>query len=171
VIAPATTSLMKDCAFCGTPYKVQCPARLRRSKYCSHACRQKARYARGEIDMTKLVRPAGIKDTFQPKSCDTCQRTYIPTSNRQRYCLVCAPGQRWRALISRYGITKPIWDRMFAAQDGMCCLCAAVPTCVDHCHTTGRVRGLLCDRCNTRLAALDNLEWKARAEVYLAVCK
>ena len=58
-----------------------------------------------------------------------------------------------------YGITHEEYDKMFASQDGKCAICKQFPTknvrahwggklCVDHCHETGKVRGLLCNDCN-----------------------
>lgn len=48
---------------------------------------------------------------------------------------------------------------MFAEQGGRCKICAGdnpgqrrTNFLVDHCHATGKVRGLLCVKCNTRLA-------------------
>lgn len=58
----------------------------------------------------------------------------------------------------RYGVTPEDYDRMFAEQGGVCAICGQPETatrrgivrslCVDHDHTTGVVRGLLCSRCN-----------------------
>lgn len=56
------------------------------------------------------------------------------------------------------------------AQGGACAICRAVPQslCVDHCHKTGAVRGLLCAHCNRALGFLrDNPESCARAVEYL----
>ena len=40
--------------------------------------------------------------------------------------------------------------------------------CVDHCHTTGNVRGLLCDTCNTALGKFrDNIDLLNEAIKYL----
>lgn len=40
--------------------------------------------------------------------------------------------------------------------------------CVDHCHTTGKVRGILCDDCNISLGKMaDDPERLKRAAVYL----
>jgi hypothetical protein len=60
---------------------------------------------------------------------------------------------------------------MVAAQNGACKVCNEVPTetlRVDHCHVTGRVRGLLCRKCNTGLGMLrDSVAIVASALEYL----
>lgn len=54
-----------------------------------------------------------------------------------------------------YGITVAQYDEMFRRQHGLCDICAHPPKnmrlSVDHDHTTGRVRGLLCFLCNHKL--------------------
>lgn len=60
-------------------------------------------------------------------------------------------GERERHLIRKYGVTLADYDRMFAKQDGKCAICKKTQERafdVDHCHKTGRVRGLLCTSCN-----------------------
>jgi hypothetical protein len=64
-------------------------------------------------------------------------------------------------LKSAYGITPEEYEALLTAQGGGCKVCAAPPEgekhkClhVDHDHTTGAVRGLLCHRCNTALGLL-----------------
>lgn len=52
-----------------------------------------------------------------------------------------------------YGISVEAYDEMLAAQGGVCAICGRRPRDdislhVDHCHITGRLRGLLCFRCN-----------------------
>lgn len=56
-------------------------------------------------------------------------------------------------LKSKYGLTPAQWDVLLVVQAGRCALCAKPlhRPCVDHDHTTGVVRGLLCDNCNTGL--------------------
>ena len=62
-------------------------------------------------------------------------------------------------LKAKYGITPEDYDRMLEQQGGGCCLCGAPPPeggslHVDHDHDTGRVRSLLCFRCNAGLGQL-----------------
>lgn len=64
----------------------------------------------------------------------------------------------------RYGISSNDYDKMFQTQDGKCAICGNPETAthnfsknkqslaVDHCHKTGKVRGLLCQDCNRGIA-------------------
>lgn len=65
------------------------------------------------------------------------------------------PGQierEKRQKLAQYGLTADAFDAMLAAQGGLCAICgdrmAGKFLHVDHCHSSGRVRGLLCTRCN-----------------------
>lgn len=58
----------------------------------------------------------------------------------------------------KYGMTLADYDRMYAVQCGRCALCNSDKPgaphgrfCVDHDHQTGRVRALLCQKCNVGL--------------------
>jgi len=56
-----------------------------------------------------------------------------------------------------YNITIEQYENLFKQQNGKCAICKQIPIgkthndgtlCVDHCHITGKVRGLLCQKCN-----------------------
>jgi len=77
----------------------------------------------------------------------------------------------------KYGMTMEDYDRMLAGQNHQCAACPTTEPggrhssdyfVVDHCHTTGKVRGLLCHNCNTALGLLhDDLEKIKALENYL----
>src|SRR6266851_2205326 len=57
-------------------------------------------------------------------------------------------------VLKRYGISEEEYERLLRLQNGVCAICKEKPEgwlCVDHCHLTGKVRGLLCKNCNSAL--------------------
>jgi hypothetical protein len=67
------------------------------------------------------------------------------------------PSLRSAPLNRLYGISVVEYDALLAKQGGVCAICrqhSKRRLCVDHCHLTGTVRGLLCDRCNLGLGYL-----------------
>lgn len=80
----------------------------------------------------------------------------------------------------KYGITTKGYNEMYESQQGKCAICNGEGFCmaehhklklvVDHCHTTGAVRGLLCHNCNRALGLFkDNIESLEKAVRYLKV--
>lgn len=78
-----------------------------------------------------------------------------------------------RRRLKRYGLTEDDWDYLMKIQNSRCAICNVILQkgrhChVDHCHTSGKVRGLLCSHCNLMLGhARDNVELLAKAITYL----
>lgn len=80
-------------------------------------------------------------------------------------------------LKEKYGLTPAAYDALYQKAEGKCEICAAPglsifqegkvgdKLCVDHCHTTGAIRGMLCHHCNRCMAIVDN--HKAGIERYL----
>ena len=73
----------------------------------------------------------------------------------------------------KYGITEGIFNVLLNEQKHSCAICLSGFTekkraYIDHCHSTGRVRGLLCMNCNTGLGHFkDSTELMACASLYL----
>lgn len=80
----------------------------------------------------------------------------------------------------RYGITRDDYLKMLLEQGGVCAICKTAEAvinkktgtfrllAVDHCHTTGKVRGLLCSHCNHAIGKFkDNVDILKSAISYL----
>ena len=107
---------------------------------------------------------------FDSKRCKKCQSDYDARryaangekeKERQRQYRQ-KPGvteqYRDRALQKQYGISLEEYNRMNVSQNSQCDICHGTSTkalCVDHCHKTGRVRKLLCTRCNYAIGLFD----------------
>lgn len=65
---------------------------------------------------------------------------------------------RNRMLLHYHGITSEKYSEMLGSQDGKCAGCKAIfkVLSVDHDHITGKIRGLLCAKCNTGLGMLND---------------
>lgn len=79
-------------------------------------------------------------------------------------------------LMRKYGITAEQYAELLAAQGGVCAICGSnapgrrdhrnLP--VDHCHTSNRIRGLLCHSCNRAIGLLqDSPDLLEKAAAYL----
>lgn len=121
------------------------------------------------LDQFKLVSPRRVPMRF----CLDCY-----TDNRRKSRSGEKPfNSRNDGLTRTYGITLEDYDRMLQDQNGRCAICCssnhkgAARTshwCVDHCHSTGKVRGLLCHACNRALGNFgDSIESLERAILYL----
>lgn len=87
----------------------------------------------------------------QCKSCRALVRQQVdPAKNRERFL-------NWK-----YGIGDAEYQRMLEKQAGVCAICARPQLThrkyldIDHCHSTGKVRGLLCSNCNRGLGYLQD---------------
>lgn len=80
--------------------------------------------------------------------------------------------QRRSMLKRRYGLTEEQFDQILTRQASVCPICATAlddrNAVVDHDHTTGRVRGVLCQRCNRTIGLLrDDPALIRKAAAYL----
>lgn len=81
-------------------------------------------------------------------------------------------------LMRTFGISLEQYNEMLELQDGVCAICGDAPDVrdedrrsqgvasrlvVDHCHQTGRVRGLLCAACNKGIGLLQDSVTVVRA--------
>jgi hypothetical protein len=113
------------------------------------------------------------------KLCRTCgevkphsdwHRNSTASDGLSTRCKACRAVQgRQDHLKREYGLTEAERDEMVASQMGLCVICLKAPAVhVDHCHKTGRVRGVLCFNCNSAIGKLgDDPDAVRRAAAYL----
>ena len=123
------------------------------------------------------VRPNGYSESYcaeckRPSGAERSRRFW---HNNPEYRARSRVTNR-RATLKRYhGVTPEDYDRMYAAQNGVCAICGSASLQngrsnldIDHCHKTNVIRGLLCQRCNRAIGLFgDNADTMLRAVEYL----
>ena len=115
-------------------------------------------------------------------SCATCNSEFIGKHYNSKYCSeTCAQQNTYSRnrikilnkgyqLWAVYKLTIDDFEQMQKDQNYCCAICKrdTKKFYVDHCHTTNKVRGLLCMNCNTGLGHFqDNQDWLNNAISYL----
>ena len=117
------------------------------------------------------------------KTCNCCGETksldqfydklsrkgVVKKEARCRECILAKKAERYDPLKKRaadlksgFGISIEDYDKLLQEQDGVCAICRGPHRGrgkhfhVDHCHDTGKVRGLLCSPCNVGMGMLNH---------------
>ncbi|QCW23048.1 hypothetical protein [Synechococcus phage S-B05] len=126
----------------------------------------------GETKEFKSFSPKGKRVDGSRKYSSHCKPCQAKVK-KERYS---PERKREKDLKSKYGITLNEYDDMLTRQNYKCAICGTDDTTfsngkrfhVDHCHTTGKVRGLLCGKCNVALGHIgDNIDTLSRMINYL----
>ena len=117
------------------------------------------------------------RDKINAQQKEYYQRTKEEKQIKQRLYKQTPQGklaQRYGHIKHRYGLSKDDYLALLEKQNNVCAICLNPETiensilCVDHCHKTGKVRGLLCRMCNSALGKFnDDLSNLKRAVAYL----
>lgn len=125
-------------------------------------------------DATKIRNIANRKYSRENPTCTECGSAlssdnwwpswasmFVPICipcGKERHALIdTKEKQKNRALRNTYGITLTEYNAMLAKQDNKCAICGNTAILehrafhVDHCHTSGKIRGILCNGCNAGL--------------------
>lgn len=115
----------------------------------------------GLVPIKQKANPANWID----RKCSLCfewlpiAEFYPAKTGKQKLHVYCKSCCSIKARAQTYGLTIPQVKDMIVAAGGRCKLCTrqSDSLVVDHCHSTGKVRGLICPLCNVAMAAVDKI--------------
>lgn len=134
-----------------------CVGRKRAAGLCANCYQAKRRADKGDhINALRRSR----RRTWTPEQIEANKTAHRKWRSRSSDTI---REQNYR---QNFGITVSDYNVMFAQQEGKCAVCRSSSSknrrsphlYVDHCHKTGKVRGLLCHRCNIALGMLQEDE-------------
>ncbi len=159
------------CERCGKDFESRGAYKRR---FCSRECRVVAQNATRETTQHEWRTCPVCDEKFQPKQVRGVGRTYCSRACREK----------WHYRRRKFGTSQKYYadyDALFKKQGGKCAICGEPETikdsrngkrkklAIDHCHGTGKLRGLLCTRCNTGLGCfVDDPTRLAAAITYLS---
>ncbi|MDI3407070.1 endonuclease VII domain-containing protein [Streptomyces sp. B-S-A6] len=140
---------------------------------CVAVYHQERQLAKGKNVRPRVETPPGHKycrrcGEIKPHS--EWHRNSSASDGLSTSCKACrAAAGRAGHLKRQYGMTEADRDELVASQKGLCVICLKNPAVhVDHCHSTGKVRGVLCFNCNSAIGKLgDDPDALRRAIAYL----
>ena len=174
------------CRDCGGPvprrsgrkegYKPRCRA-------CDLARPRKCRLCGREVEGTQVYECDDCARIYQRQYKEQVKSKQLKQQKEARDRLkqedpeVLLQKERRKGLQKKYGLSLDDFDKLVISQGGVCAICKrsaaeaggrGTVLHVDHCHATGKVRGLLCSPCNTALGFFqDNPERLRVAADYL----
>lgn len=119
----------------------------------------------------------------EKRKCSLCKREKLFTEknfyrrrngNLRKDCKACHKKRKVRHhLKTSYGITPEQKNQMLEQQQNRCLICekdisGKAKSHIDHCHNTGKIRGILCSNCNRAIGLLSDCTKNLnRAIIYL----
>lgn len=131
-----------------------------------------------EKQLTEFFKDKNNKTDGHYSMCKECKQNSTLSwrmDNREKYNAVhrkyCKDNYQ-KLRLQRYKLTPESYAEMLLKQEGVCAICKKLPKgkrplCVDHEHSTGKVRGILCYGCNRALHILDSPVLLQKAQDYL----
>lgn len=148
----------------------------------------------GNLKSDQVMRSGKTKKgtiQFRCKECNKMSRIKHKSNNPQKFIEWQRNYQRvnydskirWNRLKSVFGVSKEQYELMLKKQNNICAICLSPETmkskigrkrheflCVDHCHESRKIRGLLCRKCNGALGGFnDSIELLKAAIDYLKI--
>lgn len=151
---------LKKCVVCNKNLKRQ------RESFCSKECRLSVLWENGKKRCGRCLVFKDVGEFFKCKSAKTGLKST---------CKTCVGHlQRARDVKVKYNLDVEDVERLKEAQNNTCLICKTQTDKlkIDHCHSTGKFRGLICNGCNSGLGMFrENIEAMKEAIKYLRTHK
>jgi len=160
--------------------------KLKRAAYCKPCSNLRGKKSRGTDELIKETLPEDMHRCGRCKEVKIKDQFYKNQNECYTQCKKCSMmvSRNWQispggerkvrnaGFVRKYGITLKEYEAMLVAQKYLCCICEidlrTTKADLDHCHATGKNRGILCHNCNCALGFLkDNPQFCASAGRYL----
>jgi histone acetyltransferase (RNA polymerase elongator complex component) len=114
----------------------------------------------GSLPLDAFAKNKSKKDGLQER-CRSCRSIHHQKVKHKR--LKQTKEQKRRYLITSYGLNVEQFEQMLKDQNSKCAICKTdewgkESPSIDHCHKSGKVRGLLCNNCNRALGLFKDNE-------------
>lgn len=91
------------------------------------------------------------------KICKICEKKFIATSSKSKWCRNCLPDKHARTIYERYKLLPQQEKELKEKYNGICPICnKRKASAIDHDHKTGKVRGYICNKCNIGLHYMED---------------
>ena len=139
--------------------------------------KHKDRFSPENLKRSNEAMQAG-KMTYTPT--EPCPKGHLERYTLNNNCVQCNNQSqknrkeklKWARIKKLYGMSMDDFNAMMIAQNNQCAICCVglnqKNTHIDHCHATGKVRSLLCSRCNQAIGLIDeSIERVEKIKTYL----
>lgn len=172
----------KVCSGCGqnlllSEYHNRTTKTTCRCKSCANAYTRKLAQ-RPNQRLANIARSKKYREENKELMVEVSKQNWKKRKQRKQHDVIyknnLADSKYWSSIKARYGITKDEYIAMLSKQENKCKICGIdngvnKRLAVDHCHATGKIRGLLCVACNLGLGYFrDNPEALRSAALYLS---
>ena len=150
-----------------------------KGKYCSRKCAHAdpdgaLRAGRSNLSIPHKHIITDVDEDSKTGFCKECNEIVLVRRRSDNGFWRCTKAEKLYSIKQKYGIDQNEYAEILRRQHGLCAICGGnleeLRLVIDHCHESGRVRGLLCHNCNVGIGMLkDDISILSKAISYLAM--
>lgn len=123
------------------------------SKFRKQAENDIALQALANGDKTYIGKPCPVGHVVRRATTGNCVECEVQNNRKRKH------KAKWKRIFDLYGLTEDDISKMLEQQQNQCAICLVsfddANMHIDHCHSTGKVRALLCNKCNQAIGLFE----------------